>query len=91
MIIESSISGIFRTVILIIGGYVVLKFIGQLMIAKRDQEEVDRNTKSKNNFDKELKAKKESIGKTTIINKKASDKSTSSNSIIEDVDYEEIN
>jgi hypothetical protein len=39
MIVEASIVGIFKTVLLILGAFVLLRFLGQLMIAKRNMEE----------------------------------------------------
>jgi hypothetical protein len=90
MIIQSSIGGLIKTTLLIIGVYVVLKFIGQLMIAKREKAEVDKNDKLKAAFEKELKAKRDSIGKTTVSFKSTSNKSTSSKNNVEDVDYEEV-
>ncbi len=90
MIVESSIGGLIKTTLLIIGVFVVLKFIGQLMIAKREKAEVDKNNKSKAAFEKELKAKRDSIGKTTVSFKNTSKKSTSSFTNVEDVDYEEV-
>jgi len=39
VIVEASITGLFRTVLIILGAFVLLRFLGQLMMAKRNMEE----------------------------------------------------
>jgi hypothetical protein len=91
MIVEASVSGIFKTVLMILGAFVLLRFFGQFMIAKRNLEEDRRLKADQDKFDKELKHKKENFGRTSIISSKSKlSKTSKSNSYIEDVDFEEI-
>jgi len=83
MILEASVTGVFKTFLLILGVFVALRFIGRLMIAKRNLEEENRLKKERDKFDRELKQKKINLGKTSILNSR-------SNSSIEDVDFEEV-
>ncbi|GAB5418502.1 MAG: hypothetical protein Crog4KO_02590 [Crocinitomicaceae bacterium] len=82
---EASITGVFKMVFIIIGALVVLRFVGQLMMAKRniaEEKELDRRKKAN---EAEAKRKKKHLGKTQILGKKQS-----SNDGIEDVEFEEI-
>ena len=84
-IAEASITGVFRMVFIIIGVLVVLRFVGQLMIAKRniaEEKEMDRRRKAQN---AEARRKRKHLGKTQILGKKQS-----SNDGFEDVEFEEI-
>lgn len=91
MVLESSVSGLFRTILLVIGAIVLLRFLGQLMNAKRNLEEEKKLKEAQIKFEKDLQKAKSNFGKTSILSENSnSKKSTSSNSPIEDVDYEEI-
>lgn len=91
MIIEASVSGIFKTVLMILGAFVLLRFFGQLMVAKRNLAEERQLKDEQDKFDKELKQKKENLGRTSILSSSTkSAKTSKSNSSIEDIDYEEI-
>ncbi len=82
---EASITGVFRMILIIIGALVVLRFVGQLMIAKRniaEEKELDQRKKAN---EAESRRKKKHLGKTQILNKKQA-----SNDGIEDVEFEEI-
>lgn len=85
MVVEASITGLFRTLLLIIGAFVVLRFLGQLMNAKRSMEEERRMNEHQRNIDKERKSKLQNFGKTKIISHDQSHKSQ-----VEDVDFEEV-
>lgn len=80
-----SITGVFKMILMIIGGLVLLRFVGQLIIAKRNMEEERRLNKEERKFQTERKEKLKTFGKTKIIKKSE----VSSN--IQDVDYEEVN
>lgn len=93
MIIEASVSGIFKTVLMILGAFVLLRFFGQFMVAKRNLEEDRRLKAEQDKFEKELKRKKETYGRTSILSGKPTNSKSSknnSNKIIEDIDFEEI-
>ena len=84
MVIEASIVGAFKTILIIIGALVVLRFFGQLMQAKRAMEEERKMNASRRKEREEVEHVRKNYGKTQI---------TSSNSArdqIEDVEYEEI-
>lgn len=82
-LIQASISGLFKTILMVIGGLVLLRFIGQLMHAKRnlvEEQELNRKQKA---YEKERNEKLKNFGKTTISkNKNVSD--------VEDVSYQEV-
>lgn len=84
MIVEASISGLFRMVLIIVGVIFLLRFLGQFMSAKRNMEEEREMNSSKREFESQKKKAKENIGKTKLIKKKTK------NDDIEDVDFEEI-
>ena len=92
MIVQASVSGLIRTVLIILGTFVLLRFIGQLMIAKRNIEEERKLKAAQDKFDKDLENTKANFGKTSVIS--ASDtnnaKPSKSSSTIEDVDFEEV-
>ncbi len=83
--VEASFTGLIRTVVIVIGAIVILRFIGQLMNAKRNLAEQDEL----NERERKLKAERErtnrNLGKTTII-----DKGNRTSNDVEDVDFEEL-
>jgi len=85
MVVEASLPGLLRTLFIIGGVFLLLRFLGQLMIAKRNMEEERRVNKNKSDF-KEQKAKaRGDIGKTKILRNKKTGHSS-----IEDVEFEEV-
>jgi hypothetical protein len=91
MIVEASVSGIFKTVLMVLGTFVLLRFFGQMMVAKRNLDAEKELKAEKAKFEKELKRKKETFGKTSILSGTSkSSKIKKSSSSIEDVDFEEI-
>ena len=83
MIAEASVTGLFRTLLIIVGVFVLLRFLGQLMNAKRNMEEERELSKKQRQFKEEKAKSMKNIGKTKIIKK-------SSESNVEDVDFEEL-
>ena len=83
--VEASFTGVIRTILIIVGVIVLLRFIGQWMNAKRNmaEEEAMKQQAQKLQAERNLKAK--NLGKTSIIGK---GKTTSGD--IEDVDFVEI-
>lgn len=91
MVVEASITGIFRTVLIVIGAIVLLRFLGQFMIAKRNMEEERRLNEQQRKAKQERDEKMKKFGKTTILGNINSKKSTNTTSVdIQDVDFEEI-
>ena len=83
MIIEASVTGTFRMILIIIGVIVLLRFIGQLMNAKNNIEQEKRDNERRRNLKKEHKKVSKNMGKTNIL--------TNSNvQDVEDVDYESV-
>lgn len=61
-----AITTVFRTILIILGVIVVLRLVGQLMIAKRNvQEEKEMLQKQRQN-EKEIADAKRNFGKTTV-------------------------
>ncbi len=88
MIVEASISGLFRTVLIILGAFVLLRFLGQLMMAKRNMEEERKINERQRAFDKERSQKLRNFGKVNILARNK--RKTGISDQAEDVDYEEI-
>ena len=84
MVVEASLPGLFRTVLIIIGVILLLRFVGQFMIAKKNMDDEREMNSNKRQFQEQKKNATEDIGKTNIIND-----SVGKNDI-EDVDFEEI-
>lgn len=79
-----SVSGVLKMIVMIIGGLVILRFIGQLLIAKRNMEEERRINTAARKFREEKERKLKTFGKTKII------KDNEVNGGVQDVDYEEV-
>ena len=85
MIVEASATGLVRTLLIIGGVFLLLRFLGQLMVAKRNMEEEQSFNSKQRKFEAEKKVKKQTEGKTKILGK-----NVSNNSIIQDVYFEEV-
>lgn len=91
MVAEASITGIFRTILIIVGAIVLLRFLGQLMIAKRNMEEERKHSQRQRMAERERNEKLKNFGKTKIINNSVANKTRSKGTNnVEDVDFEEI-
>lgn len=91
MVSEASVPGIFRTLLIIVGAIVLLRFLGQVMIAKRNMEAERNLNKQKRSVENERNEKLRNFGRTKIIN--SGNKKTTSNNFkgdVEDVEYEEL-
>lgn len=77
-----SIQGVFRTILIIIAVIVILRFIGRIMIAKRNLEEERAHEKSQRAHQKAKKDSELNKGKVHI--------SKGAPGYAEDVDFEEI-
>jgi hypothetical protein len=83
MIVEASLSGLFKTILMILGGLVLLRFLGRVMIAKRNLDEERADLAREKAFVKERNEKMKNFGKVSISK-------TSPKGNVQDVDYEEI-
>ena len=84
MIIEASIPGLFRTILIIVGVLFLVRFIGQFMIAKTNMEDEREMNSTRRQFQEQKKKASQDLGKTNILKKSARKND------IEDVDFEEI-
>ncbi len=87
---EASVPGIVRTVLIVIGAIVLLRFLGQLMIAKRNMEEERALNERQRNLEKERSEKLKKFGKISVLGASKKKASNSNYSDVVDVDYEEI-
>ena len=84
MIIEASIPGLFRTILIIVGVLFLVRFIGQFMIAKRNMEDEREMNSTRRQFQEQKKKASQDLGKTNILKKSARKND------VEDIDFEEI-
>lgn len=77
-----SIPGLFRTVLIIIAVVVIIRFLGRLMVAKRNLEEDRRFNNEREAKERKRKESEKNYGKTHISNRGYDD--------AEDVEYEEV-
>ena len=85
--VEASFTGLVKTILLIIGAMVALRFIGRLMIAKRNLDEERELLNRERSFQRERDEKLRDFGKIKVVkdNQQASSKTAT-----EDVDFEEV-
>lgn len=81
--VEASFTGLIRTLLIIVGVFVVLRFLGQLMNAKRNMEEERKMNEQARKLNKEKENKQRDLGKTNVLKGQGP-------SDVEDVDYEEL-
>jgi len=86
MLIESSVSGVVRTIFIILGVLVLLRFLGRLMMAKRAMDAERKLSESERRNREERERKMRNFGKTEVIPNNRSN----SNDKFEDVDYENV-
>ena len=84
MIVEASIPGLFRTVLIIVAIVFLVRFIGQFLIAKRNMDVEREMNSTRRQFQEQKKKASQDLGKTNILKKSARKND------IEDVDFEEI-
>jgi uncharacterized membrane protein len=84
MLVQASITGLVRMILIIIGVIVVLRFLGQLMTARRRMAEQKAHEKHKREFEQTRKHVEKNKGRVNIIGKKQPTGNA------EYVDYEEV-
>ena len=90
VVVEASVSGFFRTILIIIGAIVALRFLGQLMIAKRNMEEERTMNERQRKFEQERSEKLKKFGKISILGGSKKKPTNTEFTDVVDVDYEEI-
>ena len=83
MVVTASISGVLKTILMLLGAMVVLKYLGQLMIAKRNIAEQSRFREEQDKIQKQKSHFEQNKGKISIVR-------NVNLSNVKDVDYEEI-
>jgi hypothetical protein len=83
IIAESGVVNLFKTILILIGCFVLLRFIGQLMRAKNDLAEEKRLVALEKELLKERNQKLKTFGKVSVSKAK-------SKGAIQDIDYEEV-
>ena len=83
MTLIASIQGTFKMILMIIGGAVLLRFLGQLLIVKRNLAEQKRHEDFQKELERNRSFYKKNTGKINILGK---NKPTN----FQDVDYEEV-
>ena len=81
--VAASVTGLVRTLLIIIGVFVLLRFLGQLMNARRNVEEERELNDRQRRFNETKKKTTQNLGKTRILKRTESDGA-------EDVDFEEV-
>lgn len=81
--IVASATGLFRTILIIIGVFVLLRFLGQVMRAKRNMEEERALLERQRKFEQEKQKSAQNLGRTSILRNTGSTPA-------EDVDFEEV-
>lgn len=84
MIVEASLPGLFRTVLIIVTIVFLVRFIGQFMIAKRNMDVEREMNSTRRQFQEQKKKASQDLGKTNILKKSARKND------VEDIDFEEI-
>lgn len=83
MIAEASISGLFKTILIILGALVLLRFLGRVMIAKRSLDQERADLAREKEFVRERNQKLKDFGKVSVTKSKPKGE-------VQDVDYEEV-
>jgi type II secretory pathway pseudopilin PulG len=83
--VEASFIGLIRTILIIVGVIVLLRFLGQMMNARRNMAEQEAMNRQSQKLQDERNLKAKNLGKTSIL---GNGKSTSGD--VEDVDFVEI-
>ncbi len=84
-VLESSITGAFKMILMIVGALVLLRFLGQLMNAKRNLEEERKMNQRQRALEVEAQKKRKYFGKTRVLGKNQKDENS-----IEDINFEEV-
>lgn len=83
--VTASITGLFKTLLIIIGAIVLLRFLGQLMNAKRNMEEERALNESQRKAQKERDQKIRNFGRTNVVSRQGNKQIDA-----EDIDFEEV-
>ena len=85
-----SIIGLLRMLLLIVGAFTLIRFLGKLMIAKRDLDAQKLVRKHNEAIDKERRQKLKDFGRVTVKSPNTNNSSKTSSDSAEYTDFEEI-
>jgi hypothetical protein len=85
VVVESSFTGLIKMVLILIGAVVALRFLGQLMIAKRNLDAQGRMQSERESLRKQQAFAEKNAGKVTVINRESPPDEP-----FEDTNFEEI-
>lgn len=80
-----SATGVFKMILMIIGGFIILRFLGQLLNAKKNMEEERRLNQESRNFQEEKQKVVKTFGKTRVLKDNNEVKGD-----VQDVPHEEV-
>ena len=83
MVVTASASGVLKTILMLLGAMVVLKYLGQLLVAKRNIAEQNKFREEQDKIQKQKAHFERNKGKISILRNVKPDN-------VKDVDYEEI-
>ncbi|MFA9212071.1 MAG: hypothetical protein ACEQR5_09605 [Moraxellaceae bacterium] len=83
IVAEAGVVNLFKTILILIGCFVLLRFIGQLMRAKNDLAAEKRMVAQEKELLKERNQKLKTFGKVSVTKSKPKGS-------IQDIDYEEV-
>jgi hypothetical protein len=84
MVVTASVSGVLKTILMLLGAMVVLKYLGQLLVAKRNIAEQSRFREEQDKIQKQKAHFERNKGKISILRNVRPHN-------VKDVDYEEVN
>jgi hypothetical protein len=84
MVVTASVSGVLKTILMLLGAMVVLKYLGQLLVAKRNIAEQSRFREEQDKIQKQKAHFERNKGKISILRNVRPQN-------VKDVDYEEVN
>ncbi len=85
-----TILGLFKMLLIIIGVLTLIRFLGKLMIAKRDIDAQKQLKRENESIERDRRQKLKDFGKVKITSSKVKTSSSNDAQDIEDVGYEEI-
>lgn len=80
-----SVTGVFKTILILVGVFVLMRFIGNLMVAKRNIDEHEKLRKQQRESEELVDHSRKNFGKTSI-----SKLENSKNNSSDYVDFEEV-
>jgi len=86
IVVEASFTGLIKMGLIIIGAFVALRFLGQLMIAKRNLDAQGRMQEDREALRKQQEFTRKNSGKVTVIHNRQAQPGER----FEDTDFEEI-